>query len=68
MSKPDWKDAPEWANWLAMDGDGRVFWYEKMPKPGLSLQVWNPTSGKARLAGASSSPSWIDTLEERSRG
>jgi hypothetical protein len=32
MSKPDWKDAPEWANWLAMDRDGMWYWYEVEPK------------------------------------
>jgi hypothetical protein len=32
MSKPDWKDAPKWANWLAMDGDGQWWWYEDEPK------------------------------------
>lgn len=29
--KPDWKDAPEWANWLAMDDDDCWFWYENKP-------------------------------------
>lgn len=32
MNKPDWKDAPEWANWLAMDSDGIWWWYENEPK------------------------------------
>lgn len=26
MNKPDWKDAPEWANWLAQDGEGQWIW------------------------------------------
>ena len=30
--KPDWKDAPEWANWMAMDDDGTWFWFENKPK------------------------------------
>ena len=29
--KPDWKDAPEWANYLAMDGDGYWCWYLRKP-------------------------------------
>lgn len=33
--KPDWKDAPEWANWLAMDADGKWYWYENNPKKRL---------------------------------
>jgi len=29
--KPEWKDAPEWANYLAMDDDGSWYWFEHMP-------------------------------------
>lgn len=29
--KPDWKDAPEWAQWLAMDSDGYWYWYSHEP-------------------------------------
>jgi hypothetical protein len=32
--KPDWKDAPPWANYLAMDNDGGWFWYQNKPKYG----------------------------------
>lgn len=31
MSKPSWDDAPEWANWLAMDEDGDWYWHKKEP-------------------------------------
>lgn len=30
--KPDWKDAPEWSNWLAMDPNGLWCWYEYEPE------------------------------------
>ncbi len=30
--KPSWKDAPEWANYLAMDADGIWVWYENRPE------------------------------------
>ncbi|QRI46348.1 hypothetical protein [Xanthomonas phage X2] len=30
--KPDWKDAPEWARYLAMDLDGRWCWFEHEPE------------------------------------
>jgi len=30
-NKPKWEDAPEWANYLAMDSDGAWFWFEKKP-------------------------------------
>jgi hypothetical protein len=29
--KPEWKDAPDWAQWLAMDADGTWFWFEVEP-------------------------------------
>ena len=31
--KPDWKDAPKWAQWLAKDQDNlKWYWHEQMPK------------------------------------
>ena len=32
MNKPDWKDAPEWANWLAIDEYDEWYWYEFKPQ------------------------------------
>lgn len=29
--KPSWDNAPEWANWLAMDADGTWYWYNVKP-------------------------------------
>ena len=29
--RPAWKDAPEWARWLAMDEDGSWWWYAERP-------------------------------------
>lgn len=29
--KPSWKDAPEWAKWVAMDSDGVWMWFEFKP-------------------------------------
>lgn len=34
MNKPDWKDAPEYANYLAQDGSGAWYWFENQPKLG----------------------------------
>ena len=31
--KPDWKDAPEWANYLAQDKNGEWTWFSHKPKP-----------------------------------
>jgi hypothetical protein len=45
--KPDWKDAPEWANWLAMDGDGYWYWYQGEP-------TWSEKDGGWMLFGVAS--------------
>ena len=59
--KPDWKDAPEWANYLAMDEDGNWYWYESEPRPWSTY--WGRTCGQTCLA--SESEDWTETLEQR---
>jgi hypothetical protein len=46
--KPDWEDAPEWANWLARDADGELCWFENEPQ--LRGEVWGRVSGRCRPA------------------
>lgn len=31
MSKPNWDDAPEYANWLSQDSDGQWCWWNLKP-------------------------------------
>lgn len=38
MNKPNWEDAPKWANWLAMDANGTWWWYEAEPYIGWQSQ------------------------------
>jgi hypothetical protein len=47
MNKPDWKNAPEWANWLAMDYGGEYYWFEVKPTLVLGL-VWFRPDGDSR--------------------
>lgn len=70
MSKPDWKGAPEWANWLAMDEDGLWFWHEEEPRMGS--ESWE---SQARVQCMAYPENWQETLisirerkEECSRG
>lgn len=59
--KPDWKDAPEWANWLAQDLTGAWYWYER--RPNLLTHAWDElTGGKIQSV---DHPSWSKSLEER---
>lgn len=73
--KPDWKDAPKWAQWLAMDGDGWWNWFEDQPlwEPAPWSEWVHSEDGHVRhlIAGDSPDESGIDwdfaysTLEPR---
>lgn len=53
--KPDWKDAPEWAEFLALDGDGEWYWFEREPLLSEATAVWRVDSGRTELAAVSCS-------------
>jgi len=42
QSKVNWDEAPEWAQYWAMDSDGEAFWYEKSPMIDEPDGVWTP--------------------------
>ncbi len=58
--KPNWKDAPSWANYLSMDMDGDWYWYENKPSAGNI--DWLSDGG---LSVPFSSIEWSETLESR---
>ena len=58
--KPDWKDAPEWANYLAMDESGDWYWYDGVPEPSRASWV---SFGDMKFAGRGER--WRDSLEGR---
>jgi hypothetical protein len=63
MARPDWKDAPEWANYLAMDRSG--FWYWHELKVHAISGAWM-SDGHGRVErGSCYAPDWRETLEER---
>lgn len=67
-AKPDWKDAPEWACWLAQSSDGKWHWYphhidEPVPASGCFLnkaRACCAVASKGNLLG-----DWRNTLEKR---
>lgn len=63
--KPDWKDAPDWAMWLAQDPNGGWFFYECQPVIS-AVGPWMPNGGQVVLAfhGRPTDSSGI-TLERR---
>jgi hypothetical protein len=60
--KPDWKDAPEWANYLAMDEDGEWYWHEYEPL--LVGSIWSALTGRIQYT-FPSPPPWWETKETR---
>lgn len=64
MSKPDWKDAPEWAQWLAQNGDGEWYWHERQPVE--RSFVFDTIGGVWQFASAGPrNPAFYKTLERR---
>lgn len=61
--KPDWSEAPKWANYLAMDESGVWFWYEYEPSSD-EADEWLLGKGKHLQAGYDIRK-WRDTLEVR---
>ena len=62
--KPDWKDAPELAEYLAQDKDGRWFWYELEPYIATSDQWREQDFSCVEFAGIESE-NWQETLQKR---
>lgn len=60
--KPSWDDAPEWAQWLAVDSDGYWYWYEKKPESETEDCMWVDDGGKVERAFLED---WRLSLEER---
>jgi hypothetical protein len=44
MTKPDFKTAPGWANYVAMDECGEWYWFEK--RPHIQNLTWDSDKGK----------------------
>lgn len=63
MDKPDWKGAPQWASYLAMNENGDWFWYEHSPIARFGIW-WKHREGRKELA-QYGPKRWDETLEER---
>jgi hypothetical protein len=58
--KPDWKDAPEWAQYVAMDSNRVWYWFEK--EPAMKRFFWELNDGDWQ---AIPEAHWQDSLEKR---
>ena len=63
--KPDWKDAPYWAEWLARDKNGDWYWYEFEPVDFTCDDKWNCRAGRAEIAHDSAREDWKETKQSR---
>ena len=63
--KPNWDDAPDWANWLAQDKNGVWTWFENKPLVELVHGKFVSNYPVARFGKASDVKSWQQTLEQR---
>lgn len=63
---PEWADAPEWANWAAMDSTGLMAWYEFKPVLNKKCDYWQerpgPNPGKSDTVGVKY---WKPSLTKR---
>lgn len=39
VTRPDWDDAPHWAQFVAQDSDGEWYWFEEKPRL-YKWQAW----------------------------
>ena len=64
-NKPDWKDAPEWAQWLSMDSDGEWYWHDRKPKKIDNIWDSHDVQYKVKRAEVKVIVNWEETLEKR---
>jgi hypothetical protein len=67
-NKPDWKDAPEWAQWLAQNNVGVWWWYPSGDVPMIYGGCFANNSMKDRAVMATQGKvigDWRNTLEQR---
>jgi hypothetical protein len=62
--KPNWDDAPEWANYVAQDQTGKWYWYSHQPI--ASEGYWAVPQDDGRWDAATvQEDAWKDTLRAR---
>ena len=72
MSKPDWKDAPEWAQWLAQDEIGPDdishywVWFERKPEKMSNGWIDRNLGGRwLETRDLATHEDWKNTLDKR---
>lgn len=65
---PNWDDAPEWAQWWAVDESGQQTWFQYLPIADTYEDMcgeWLPVSGGEMESVRGIVPDWKNTLARR---
>jgi hypothetical protein len=72
MAKPEWSDAPEWAQWLGQDSVGGIdfdnywVWFERMPSKMSNGWIDHSPDGRwLQTQNVATQQEWRKTLEQR---
>ena len=60
-----WDNAPEWANFHAIDQDGLAYWYKN--KPVIDNKIWDNANGRYEDSNLIVTSDWKQSLIERPR-
>jgi hypothetical protein len=69
MPQPDWSEAPQWAQWWAVDPDSIAYWFET--KPVFEFGYWYCGDKRSEKAGCEAVDLGLDhrmTLQQRPEG
>jgi len=58
---PPFDNAPEWANFVAMDGDGEWWWFERKPRRNDVFDMWASPGGRTEAVYTD----WSASLRQR---
>jgi hypothetical protein len=64
VKAPDWSQAPEWAQWWAVDPDGSAYWFEE--EPVVTDECWDNVHFQYEMVdGLSVVDNWQETKVQR---
>lgn len=63
--QPDWRHAPPWAKFWAVDSDGGAYWYEVEPQYDIEDECWSISMEFIGRQSPAPDPDWSQTLRSR---
>ena len=62
-----WDDAPDWADWRTVDGNGDITYWKDKPEPSKRNDYWTLAKGDRYEQIPHTVKDWKETLQERPR-